>query len=141
MRAGRAARTWVVSAALPAVVVAALALALPRFADRASPSGRWAVNAVQWVEVAATGQPLVVFADASCSTCAGPRIQLRVCREDGTACDVGARRAPNPDGATRLRYARPLDPGRYRLELLFLDRDGWGATRSLLRAEGWIDVR
>jgi len=130
---------------LPALLFVALAapaaLGLAPLADALRPAGRWSLVAVERVPVAAPGQPLVAFVEARCEGCTDPLLQLRVCREDGSACDLAARRAPSAAGATRLSYGRPLPPGRYRVDVLFLQRDGWGALRTTLRAEGWIDVR
>jgi hypothetical protein len=137
-------RPWS-SRLLPALLFVALAapaaLGLPRLADALRADGRWWLAAVEWVPVAAPGQPLLVFVDARCEGCGDPLLQLRVCRDDGGACDLAARRAPDAAGVTRLRYGRPLPPGRYGVEVLFLQRDGWGALRTTLRTEGWVDVR
>jgi hypothetical protein len=122
------------------VLASGVALGLPILAESLRPAGQWTLRAVEWVPAAASGQPLVAFADARCEACDSPMVQLRVCRADGTGCDVAARRPPNPDGVTRLGYGRPLEAGRYRVEILFLQRDAWSVLRTTLRAQGWVDV-
>ena len=134
------------------VLAAVVAAALGPLAALKRPAATWNVEAVEVIAVAAAGAPVTAFVDATCGGCRDPLLQLRVC--PGTpgegapgagpvvesACDVAARRAPS-DGVTVMRYARPLTPGAHRVEVLFLDRDRLGATRSVARVEAWVDVR
>ncbi len=145
--------------ALALVAAALLALALPTLAARSQPTAVWRVEAVEVVPVAGLGEPLLVIVDASCGGCREPLLQLRVCplgasaapppdageaiapQVDEASCDVAARRPPAAAGVTRLRYARALTAGLHRVEVLFLARDAFGASRSLARTQGWVDVR
>lgn len=137
----------IVVAGAALTMVALLVFTMPRVAAMVRPDARWQVRAVEVVAVTADAAPIVAFVDARCEGCPGPLLQLRVCPvgangvADDAACDVAARRAPAQGGITRLRYARPLERGSYRAEVLFLARDGLGASRSVARVEAVVDVR
>ena len=118
-------------------------LATPWLASLVRPADAWYVVAVEVVPAAGMGAPVLAFVHASCEACGLPLLQLRVCgpvTEGSGTCDVAARRPPSEDGVTRLTYSRSLDPGRYHVEVLFLDRDAFGAHRSLQRHGAWVDV-
>lgn len=125
-------------------LVVGVVLATPWWATLARPQDAWHIAAVEIVPVAGTGAPVMAFVDASCEACADPLLQLRVCGPEATgpaSCDVAARRRPADDGVTRMSYSRSLEPGRYRVEVLFLDRAALGGHRSLWRHGAWVDVR
>ena len=129
--------------ALAAIALAAAAVAL---AALKRPSTSWQIHAVEVVPAAASGAPVTAFVAATCAGCREPLLQLRVCpvgpdgAVDDATCDVAARRAPGAT-VTVLRYGRTLAGGRHRVEVLFLQSDRLGASRSTARVEGWVDVR
>lgn len=133
--------SWIAVGVLALLVSSVLAT--PWLASLARPVDAWRIVAVEVVPAAGTGAPVLAFVDASCEACGLPLLQLRVCGPvamgSGT-CDVAARRSPSEGGVTRLTYSRSLEPGRYRVEVLFLDRDAFGAHRSLRRHGAWVDV-
>ena len=134
--------SWISAGALTLLVSSVVAT--PWLASLARPVDAWHIVAVEVVPAAGMGAPVLAFVDASCVACGDPLLQLRVCgpaTADPGTCDVAARRMPSDDGITRLSYSRSLEPGRYHVEVLFLDRDAFGAHRSLLRHGGWVDVR
>jgi len=135
-------RPWGLVGVLTLVVAAVLAT--PWLASLARPAEAWRILGVEVVPAAAPGAPVTAFVDASCEACGDPLLQLRVCGPATTVpatCDVAARRAPAQNGITRLSYSRSLEPGRYRVEVLFLDRDAFGVHRSVRRHGAWVDVR
>lgn len=139
---GPGGRPWGLAGVLTLVVAAVLAT--PWLAAWVRPSEAWRIAAVEVVPVAGQGGPVMAFVDAACAACGDPLLQLRVCgpvTTDPGSCDVAARRAPIPDGVTRLSYSRSLEPGRYHVEVLFLDRDAFGSHRSVQRHGAWVDVR
>lgn len=128
------------------LVAVAVAVATVWLAALKRPPSAWRVEVVEVVPVAAPGAPVTAFVVADCAACRDPLLQLRVCPAgpedtiDEPACDVAARRAPG-DSVTLLRYGRLLASGRHRVEVLFLQRDRLGASRSTARVERWVDVR
>ena len=135
-------RPWGLAGVLTMAAVAVLAT--PWLASLVRPAEAWRIAAVEVVPVAGPGAPVMAFVDAACEACGDPLLQLRVCGPAPTgsgSCDVAARRAPSPGGVTRLSYSRTLEPGRYRVEVLFLDRDAFGSHRSVQRQGAWVDVR
>ena len=137
-----------VAIVLAVVVLAGLVGAAMRpLAALNRPAAAWDVRAVEVIPAAAAGAPVTAFVDAACEGCREPRLQLRVCpvaagtnEVDDATCDVAARRALG-EGVTVMRYARALASGPHRVEVLFLDRDRLGATRSVVSVEASVDVR